>query len=173
MERLWAPWRTEYVTGLAEAREPEGGCFLCYGRDCESARDSLVLGRGEEAFIIMNRYPYNTGHLMVACNIHRGNIEEVPSSTAEQMWQMTVICKEVLMEKMNAHGCNIGINQGRCAGAGVTDHLHIHIVPRWEGDANFMPVIGQVKVMSQSLENLYDQLLPAFASKGITPEKES
>jgi ATP adenylyltransferase len=168
MERLWAPWRSAYVTGEEkEKRMP--GCFFCQARDTEDAAAALTLARGAGAFVIMNRYPYNTGHLMVACNDHRGEIEAIDPEAAGEMWRLLVACKEILAEAMEPQGFNIGINQGRCAGAGVVDHLHMHLVPRWAGDTNFMPVTGQTRVMSQSLDELYRALLPRFAERGMTP----
>ncbi len=169
MERLWAPWRSSYVAGLKDDAPGGDGCFLCAAAKADDPKGLLVLGRSENAFIIMNRYPYNTGHLMIACNVHRGVIEEVATETATEMWRLLVLSKGVLAEAMQPHGFNIGINQGRCSGAGVTDHLHMHIVPRWDGDTNFMPTLGGVKVMSQSLTDLYENLLPLFASRGCTP----
>lgn len=163
MQRLWAPWRHEYVTGLsAEAPAPEG-CFFCAARDGEDDRQHLVLHRGRKAFVMMNRFPYNTGHLMVVCNAHLGEMEALDSETAQEVWSLLVRSKQVLGRQMRADGFNVGINQGRCAGAGIVDHLHVHIVPRWEGDANFMPVVGETKVLSQSLASLFQQLRPAFA----------
>ncbi|MBN1257507.1 MAG: HIT domain-containing protein [Planctomycetes bacterium] len=165
MEWLWAPWRSQYVTGLASGGE--GGCFLCAARDTAQPKAALLLGRGQHTFVIMNRFPYNTGHLMVASNAHLGQLEEIDAETTAEIWQQVVVCKQVLQEVIHPHGFNIGINQGRCSGAGVADHLHIHIVPRWDGDTNFMPVLGGAKVMSQSLEDLYEQLQPAFAGRGV------
>ena len=135
MERhrnLWAPWRMQYIDALSDA---EGGCFLCRYRDAPADDErNLVLWRGRRTFAVLNRFPYTGGHLMV------GDVQRVLAKT------------------VRAQGFNIGINVGRCAGAGLPGHLHVHIVPRWEGDTNFMSVFGGARVIPQALETLYAQL---------------
>jgi ATP adenylyltransferase len=166
MNRLWAPWRSSYVTGLAD-QDKDGGCFFCAARDASEPRPHLLLGRGKGVIIMMNRYPYNPGHLMVAPDMHAGEMEAIPAEVGAELWRVSTLCKRILHDALNAKGCNIGINQGRIAGAGVTDHLHVHVVPRWGGDANFMAVAGDTRVMSQGLLDLYDQLLPAFEANDL------
>ena len=164
MKQLWAPWRLEYIQN-SEKRE---GCFLCDAwKEPGHDRENLVLARGKLASVIINRYPYNSSHLMVAPARHIGQIEEANPDEAAEIWGLITTCKLILHEILNTEGTNIGINQGLCAGAGVRDHLHVHVVPRWEGDTNFMPVIADVKVMPESLEACYDKLRPAFAQKGL------
>ncbi|MFH0912009.1 MAG: HIT domain-containing protein [Planctomycetota bacterium] len=160
-QRLWAPWRAAYVKGMTDAAEG-GACFLCRARDGRDDAAGLVLARGPEAFVVMNRYPYNPGHLMIASNAHVGGLEEISPAVSAAMWRWLVVAKAVLREAMRPHGFNIGINQGRPAGAGLLDHLHIHIVPRWSGDTNFLPVLDGARVISQALEDLYRDLRPRF-----------
>ncbi len=164
MRNLWAPWRLAYIKDGGE----EPGCFFCQAwADVGSEAGHLLLARGEAALVIMNRFPYNNGHLMIAPIRHAGRIEEMSEAEAAELWRLTVTCKQVIQDAMNPGGFNIGINQGHCGGAGVLDHLHIHIVPRWEGDTNFMPVLGETKVMPQYLEECYAQLRPGFEARGL------
>lgn len=164
MERLWAPWRLQYVTDTAPKKE---GCFLCNAWEEQNEDEAhLVLYRGKNAFIIMNRYPYNNGHIMIAPVRHFGDFTEPDESEILEMWQLTSFAKKVMCKTMSADGFNIGVNQGKCAGAGVLDHLHIHIVPRWNGDVNFMPVMADIKVMPQALNDCYKVLRAEF-DKGI------
>ncbi|MHC4871031.1 MAG: HIT family protein [Planctomycetota bacterium] len=160
MNNLWAPWRSDYVRNID--RPEEEGCFICNAVNSSDDKSSLVLYRAKSSLVIMNRYPYNPGHLMICSLEHKGEIENVDSQTAAEMWRVLVMAKEILKLQMNPQGFNIGINQGRCAGAGIVDHLHIHIVPRWNGDSNFMSATGNTRVISQALEELYDQLRPDF-----------
>lgn len=161
MDRLWAPWRLQYVTAKAP-QEP--GCFFCNAWKATGTEpEHLLLYRGKEALVIMNRFPYNCGHLMVAPVRHVGDFELATTSEGAEMWALTARCKTILATSMRPEGFNIGVNQGKCAGAGVLDHLHIHIVPRWNGDTNFMPVLTDSRVMPQALEETYRQLAPLFS----------
>ncbi|MHC4884122.1 MAG: HIT family protein [Planctomycetota bacterium] len=162
MKRLWAPWRIRYITDQVRDNEPEG-CFLCRAVEEGIGGDSLVIYQGDSALIVMNRYPYCSGHLMVAPAVHQGEIDEIAEEVAGEMWKLTCLAKRVLQEQLTPDGFNIGINQGRCGGAGVTDHLHWHVVPRWNGDHNFMPVLADTTVLPQALEELCEILVPAFA----------
>ena len=165
MQSIWAPWRLEYI--LAN-QSPSDGCFFCRAWQSQGQdNEHLLLARGQRAFVMMNRFPYNNAHLMVAPVEHVGGVEAVDSDGAAEIWSLVSTCKSVLEDVANIDGCNIGINQGKVAGAGVLDHLHVHVVPRWDGDTNFMPVIADVKVMPQALEDCYDQLRPAFAARGF------
>ncbi|MGC8613767.1 MAG: HIT family protein [Conexivisphaera sp.] len=154
MRRLWAPWRMEYIS----SGERGGECVLC-----EAARDPveerLVLHRGERAFIIMNRFPYNNGHLMVAPVRHVRLPGELSDEEALEIHRLISASMEALRRAMNPDGFNVGVNVGRHAGAGM-DHLHYHVVPRWAGDTNFMPVLADVKVIPQHLRTTYEQLRP-------------
>lgn len=165
MKHLWAPWRFQYVTDTAPKRE---GCFFCHAWEEEGREEEhLLLGRTEHAFVMMNRFPYTCGHLMVAPASHVGNIEDVSAEESAEMWGLLVRTKLLLSRVMKPDGFNVGINQGKCAGAGVLDHLHIHLVPRWEGDSNFMPVVTDHRVLPQSLEDGYRVLRAAFREQGL------
>src|SRR5579859_1254650 len=146
MEHLWAPWRMAYINQPNQAGDT--ACFLCdYIRDPAHDARNLVLARGERCFVVMNRYPYNNGHLMIAPYAHVPTIEELGP---EELTELMVLAQRSLAafrDAMHPDGYNMGINQGRVAGAGLTEHVHYHVVPRWNGDTNFMPVLGEVKVM--------------------------
>lgn len=145
-----------------ESGEMDGGCFLCDARDCADDEESLVLARGDKAFVIMNRYPYANGHLMAVPNRHTGDIERLEPEEIDEVMALVQRCVVALKEAVGAHGFNIGINIGREAGAGLIDHVHVHIVPRWAGDTNFMPVFGEVKVINEHLQTTYRKLKPYF-----------
>ncbi len=163
MKSIYAPWRMEYIRG-----KKLEGCIFC--RD--SIRDSeFVLHDGRHAFVIMNRYPYITGHLMVAPHRHVHNIEELTLEEHCEMFDLTARCVRVLKEALNPQGFNLGMNLGRAAGAGVEDHLHMHIVPRWVGDTNALSVFGEVRVISEDLMKTKETLMPHFRKyeEGIQP----
>lgn len=155
-EQLWAPWRLSYVA-TAKQDKPEG-CFFCRYRDEMTDADNLVVSRGPHSLAVLNRYPYNNGHLLVAPHRHTGGLEELNDDELlecmQQLQRMTAALKKLL----NADGFNIGLNLGRAAGAGLPGHLHWHLVPRWNGDTNFMPVLTGTNVIPQSLEELYKLL---------------
>lgn len=157
MRKLWAPWRIDYILGPKEE-----GCFFCKYLADNKDEEHLILYRGKKAFVIMNYYPYNNGHLMVVPNEHRGDITELDPDTLTEMMKMVQASVEIIRKEMKAEGFNIGINQGKVAGAGVDDHVHIHIVPRWTGDTNFMPVTGYTKVISEGLKETWKKLKKQF-----------
>ncbi len=157
MERLWSPWRLAYVTGTSDAQ----GCVFCDALASEKATP-LVLFRGDACFVILNLYPYNNGHLMVVPNRHVATLAECSPTELTEMMDLTRRAEIVLSEAYRPQGLNIGINIGRSAGAGVVDHVHIHAVPRWTGDTNFMSVIGQVRVLPEELEETARRLRPIF-----------
>ena len=159
-KRLWAPWRMVYLRG----ERKEDGCIFCnrIKAPAERDRENLVLFRGERAFVIMNRYPYTSGHLMVAPVEHIADIEALDDDTSLEIFNLIKRSVAVLKQAYSPHGFNIGANLGECAGAGIKDHIHFHIVPRWSGDTNFMPVLGEVRVVSQALEETYDELIKFF-----------
>ncbi|RKY47500.1 MAG: HIT family hydrolase [Candidatus Neomarinimicrobiota bacterium] len=157
MKKLWAPWRIDYILGPKEE-----GCFFCKYLADNKDEEHLILYRGKKAFVIMNYYPYNNGHLMVVPNEHRGDITELDPDTLTEMMKMVQASVEIIRKEMKAEGFNIGINQGKVAGAGVDDHVHIHIVPRWTGDTNFMPVTGYTKVISEGLKETWKKLKKQF-----------
>jgi ATP adenylyltransferase len=153
MEHLWAPWRIRYILG-----EKESGCFFCRkSQDADDAKNHILI-RNRTCLALFNTYPYNAGHLMVAPYKHTGEIDDLSEQELAEMMLLTRRCKQVLSRAIKPHGFNIGLNLGRPAGAGVLDHVHIHIVPRWEGDSNFMPVLADTHVLPQALDELYQVL---------------
>ncbi len=141
--------------------EKKEGCFFCNAwSETGAERDNLVLGRGKNAFIMLNRFPYSNAHLLIAPAEHAGSMEDVSDAIGAELWRLAVIAKKALAKAIAPQGFNVGVNQGRVAGAGVVDHLHIHIVPRWDGDVNFMPVFADIRVIPQALEETRDRLEP-------------
>lgn len=157
MERLWAPWRMEYIQG-----NKSGGCFLCDIVNSGDDRGQLVLQRGCLCILLMNRYPYNNGHLMVAPARHVDTLEAMKRDELVEMIGMTSSACAILRKAVHADGFNVGLNLGSAAGAGLKDHVHMHIVPRWDGDTNFMPVIADTKIIPQSLLDLWNELRALF-----------
>ncbi len=153
-EILWAPWRLEYIQ--EDMKKPD--CFLCDARETGVDRAKLVLVCEDEALAIMNRYPYNNGHLLIAPTRHVGDLSDLDLKEMLSLFDLTRQSVEWLRKAYSPHGFNIGINLGRVAGAGLPGHLHVHVVPRWDGDTNFMPVLGGVKVVSEGLLSSYDTL---------------
>jgi len=154
---LWAPWRVEYFEQTE--RSPN---FL---REAGQATDDaahLVLHRGKYAFVVMNRYPYATGHLMVAPYRVAGDLDELGEAEIVEIWRFAARSEKVLRETINAHGFNVGLNIGSASGAGLAEHLHLHVVPRWNGDHNFMAVLGETRIIPEGLEPLYQKLRTAF-----------
>lgn len=152
MKTLWAPWRIEYITG-----EKEKGCIFCDKPNEGKDEENLILFKGEHSFIIMNRYPYSNGHLMAVPYKHTSNMSELDDNERLELMNLTTKCVEIL-DIMKPDGFNIGMNLGTAGGAGIDDHLHFHIVPRWNGDTNFMPLIGDVKIMPEYLQDTYKTL---------------
>ena len=159
MRQLWAPWRLEFIKG-----DKPSGCFLCEAADADGSRDAelLVLARTDLALAILNRYPYNNGHLMVAPRAHVATLDELPSETANAVTALSQRALRVLRAALQPDGFNLGINAGKVAGAGVADHMHQHIVPRWDGDTNFMPVLAETKVLNEHLAASYQELRKSF-----------
>jgi ATP adenylyltransferase len=160
VEQLWAPWRLSYVTG--ESAPNDDGCVLCAKHEQEDARAALVLGRGRHSYVILNLYPYNNGHSMVVPYRHVANLEDLTPEESAESLQLVQLVIRAMRESMNPGGFNVGLNLGSAAGAGIAPHLHWHIVPRWDGDTNFMPVLADIKVMPQHLEHTYDILKSAL-----------
>ncbi len=161
MEVLWAPWRMEYILS-----KKEDGCIFCRCASSSDLRSHLVLYKSEHCFVVMNRYPYNNGHLMVAPYRHTGLLEALSPEEAQDIMSVLQRCIQILKEAFSPDGFNLGANLGKVAGAGVADHLHFHIVPRWEGDTNYMPVIGSTRVIPEHLERTYERLWPLFQRRG-------
>jgi ATP adenylyltransferase len=160
MERLWSPWRLAYVTGTSSTT----GCIFCdaAGPGADPARDALVLVRGQACYVILNLYPYNNGHLMVVPNRHIGSLAAGTPEELSELMRFTRDAEIALHEAYTPQGINIGINLGRPAGAGVLDHVHVHLVPRWNGDTNFMSVIGNTRVLPEDLGETARRLRPIF-----------
>lgn len=157
MKHIWAPWRIEYI--LAE--KPEG-CILCDKPGENKDVQNYILYRGDKNFIIMNSYPYNPGHLLVVPYRHTGNPEDLTEEERNEHFEIVTRCVRVLREVFNPGGFNIGANIGKVAGAGIDDHFHSHIVPRWQGDTNYMPVLADIRVMPQALAETYQKLKGKF-----------
>ena len=156
MDRLWSPWRLAYVTGGTST----ASCIFCEAGEA-GADAPLVLHRGTHAFVILNLFPYNNGHLMIVPRRHIATLAEATPDELQELIALTRQAEIVLTEAYAPHGLNVGLNLGKAAGAGVADHLHIHVVPRWNGDTNFMPVIADIKVMPEHLDTVYRQLKEA------------
>ncbi len=154
MNRLWAPWRMAYVAGTAAA----AGCVFCSALADPDDRRVLVLARGPRAFLILNAYPYASGHIMAVLNRHVASVAEADSVELADAMRLVGVATRALGEEYRAQGFNIGVNQGRVAGAGIEDHLHVHVVPRWAGDVNFMPLLGEVKILPEALETTWERL---------------
>ncbi|MBL0060194.1 MAG: HIT domain-containing protein [bacterium] len=161
MDRLWAPWRMSYILDTVKQEQPEG-CVFC--RMVEESVDAknLILIRGKHSFVVMNLFPYNSGHLMVIPKRHTGDFGSLSPAEHVEMAELVEISRKALAECFTPHGYNIGMNIGRAAGAGILDHLHYHVVPRWNGDSNFMSAVGETKVLSESLPESYARLKKAI-----------
>lgn len=154
LKQLWAPWRLDYVASNPPRERPE--CFLCDYRDHpERDAENFVVARGEHSLVVLNRYPYNNGHLLIAPLQHKGELAELTDDEQLDLWHQIRDFAGRLKELLHYHGLNVGLNLGAAAGAGLPGHLHWHLVPRWNGDTNFMPVLANVKVIPQSLQALH------------------
>lgn len=157
MKVLWAPWRMKYILG-----EKVEECIFCRLVGAEPSEDNLLLYRTSSAMVLMNRYPYNNGHIMVAPNEHTADINGLPAGQYLELMELFRSSLKVLSKALNPEGFNTGLNLGKSAGAGVEDHLHFHIVPRWQGDTNFMPVISGTRVIPEALTATYRTFAPIF-----------
>lgn len=156
IETLWAPWRIEYFE-----KQPRDMDFLIAAARASDDAEHLVITRRKTAFLMMNRYPYSVGHLMAVPYKKTAELSSLGENEIVDLWNLVIHAQSLLREAARAQGFNVGLNLGECAGAGVVDHLHIHIVPRWSGDTNFMPVIAGTKTISEGLGALYDKLIAA------------
>jgi ATP adenylyltransferase len=157
VKQLWAPWRLEYI----ESADEQEGCVFCRARD-GADEAGLIVHRGERVFVMLNKYPYASGHLMVAPNRHEGEFGELDVDEALEVHRLAALGLAALAETMRPQGFNLGWTLGRIAGAGVIDHVHLHVVPRWTGDTNFMPVLADVKVLPEALEQTRLKLAEAW-----------
>ncbi len=161
MDRIWAPWRGEYVRSIPEMT----GCFLCEAVRGADDRTSRVIARRKETFVILNRYPFANGHLMVAPYVHGGDVSGLSDGVLAEMMSTARDLCGILKEAMRAEGFNLGLNAGRVGGAGLPDHLHLHVVPRWPGDTNFMPLLADTRIISQSLDAVQELLSGKLADR--------
>ena len=166
MKRLWAPWRMNYIKNA----DATPGCIFCDKPGMSQSKDkaSYIFYRGQHAFVMMNIYPYANGHLLIAPYLHVPSLEDLPATVSHDMTDLTRHSLAVLRAVLAPDGFNVGMNLGRVAGAGVESHVHLHIVPRWSGDNNFMPVLAETRVMPEHLKATYDKLLPYFRRKPFT-----
>lgn len=157
MERLWAPWRLEFITG-----EKTDACIFCLFPAEDRDRERLILGRTAHAFVILNRFPYNNGHLMVVPRFHAASLDRLDEESFADLQRVLRLSIRVLSDFYRPDGFNVGMNLGHCAGAGIADHVHWHVVPRWVGDSNFMPVLADTRVVPEHLDRTWERLRPAF-----------
>ena len=160
LDRIWAPWRMQYISCIDG--EKEEGCIFCVKPSVSEDEKNFIVYRGEKCFVILNIFPYNNGHLMVVPYMHTATLSELDSETRLEMMNLASVVVEAMKNTMRPDGFNIGMNLGRTAGAGIDAHIHLHVVPRWNGDTNFMPVVGGTKVISEALEATYDKIKTAM-----------
>lgn len=164
MEVLWAPWRIDYILS-----EKGKGCIFCEKPRENKDRENLILHRGRNHFVIMNAFPYNNGHMMVVPYRHTSTLSDWSGDELQEFMELADLCISVLQRTMRPDGFNLGINMGEVAGAGIAEHIHLHIVPRWKGDTNFMPVLAETRVIPEHIRATYDKLLQNI--KLMMPEK--
>jgi ATP adenylyltransferase len=163
-EILWAPWRIPYIRGI----EKTSDCFLCHDyAHPEEDEANLVLWRTDKSIVVLNRFPYNNGHLLIAPARHIADLSQAAEGEMLELMKLVRESQRALSLAVCPHGFNVGLNFGRCAGAGLPAHMHVHVVPRWDGDTNFMSVCSDTKVVSQSLEELLSELKKASAKHGL------
>jgi ATP adenylyltransferase len=159
MDRLWSPWRYQYIS-KADASQ---SCIFCEKSSAQQDRENLILLRAEYNFVLLNLYPYTSGHLMIAPYAHVATLEDAEDLTLAEMMLLAKRSEIHLRNVYRAPGFNIGMNIGECAGAGITGHIHMHVLPRWTGDANFMSTVGETRVLPESLDTTYERLVQAFS----------
>jgi ATP adenylyltransferase len=159
MDHLWTPWRSTYIEGTN--REEPATCLFCRAVN-RPDEENFVLHRGEHAFVMLNLYPYSTGHLMVAPYIHVSRLNEADDEVTTEIMRLARRAELVLEEVYEPHGLNVGLNLGEAAGAGIAGHIHLHVLPRWKGDANFMTVVGHTRIMPEAIETTYRKVRAAF-----------
>ncbi len=157
MKYLWSPWRMEYIQNSKVE-----GCIFCMALDVEDGAENLIAHRGEHAYVILNRYPYTSGHVMVVPYVHRATLEDLDPQIRAEMMELATRCMIILRKIYKPPAFNLGANIGEAAGAGVKAHVHLHIVPRWAGDTNFMSTIGDIRVLPELLEDTYRRIRTAF-----------
>lgn len=159
MERLWSPWRSEYITATGTDMSAGRRCIFCEAeKNAANDEKNFVLYRGARNFVILNLYPYISGHMMIAPYAHLGEFDAAAKEETDEMMDLTKRCQTALREVYHPQGFNIGMNLGRAGGAGVADHIHMHIIPRWDGDTNFMTTLGETRVLPEDLPTTYHKL---------------
>lgn len=158
MNHLWTPWRSKYVS----TSRPSAQCVFCAAVAGDKDEEHFLLHRAKHNFVILNRFPYSSGHLMIAPNHHASRLNETPFETTDEMMRLARATEIILQEVYRPQGINLGMNLGEAAGAGIAGHIHLHVLPRWTGDANFMSVVGNTRVMPESLEDSYSKLKGPF-----------
>jgi len=164
MEKLWSPWRSKYIDSFKPGNSKDDDeCLFCRIQKEDKDKENFLIHRSEKSFIIMNLYPYNSGHLMIVPYKHAPSLKELDKDTYLDCMNMLNLGCEILHDSIFPHGFNIGANIGRVSGAGIDGHIHFHIVPRWDGDTNFMPVLNDVKVVSEAMEDTYQKLVKTLS----------
>lgn len=164
MDKLWSPWRSKYMDTFKPGNEKNDGCLFCSMAKAANDKENYIIHRGGKCFIVMNLYPYNSGHLMIVPYMHTSSMSEFDDETNLDVMKSLNLSREILQSALHPHGFNLGANFGRVSGAGIDDHIHFHIVPRWNGDTNFMPVFNDVKVISEAMDDTYNKLKKALAN---------
>jgi ATP adenylyltransferase len=168
MQSLHSPWRFQYVSGGSAPPEGPGGCVFCAAALAGVSPESLVVHSDPAAFVLLNRYPYNNGHLLVVPRPHVDSLTGLPPEAVTRCAELLVLCERVLRQAYGCHGLNMGLNLGEAAGAGIADHIHWHALPRWRGDTNFMTALAETRVVPEDLGSVHRRLQPLFASL-VTP----
>jgi ATP adenylyltransferase len=158
MKRLWAPWRMKFV----QSQDPVLDCVFCKVQAQKDDANNLLVFRGQSAFVILNRYPYTTGHLLVVANLHRPSLEDLDAPTRAEMIELATHGIRILRKVYRAHAFNMGANIGEAAGAGIADHVHLHVVPRWIGDTNFMSALAETRVLPEELDETFHRIQTAW-----------
>lgn len=161
MRHIWSPWRMKYI----QRQDPSPGCIFCRALEQEDGVDNLIVARGERTFLIMNRYPYTSGHVMVVPHAHQPSYELLDPETRAEIMEMITAITGVLRAVYHPEGINVGVNIGAAAGAGIADHVHFHVVPRWGGDTNFMSAVANTRVLPESLTDTYQRLVAGWKAR--------
>ena len=161
MHHLWSPWRRSYI----QTHNPDQRCVFCHALECADGVDNLIVHRGRYAYVILNRYPYTSGHLMVVPFEPQSNLEDLEAEARVEIIDLVSQCLHILKVNYHAQGFNVGANIGSAAGAGIPKHFHFHIVPRWDGDTNFMSAIGETRVVPEALEETYRRVREAWQAR--------
>ena len=161
MKRLWSPWRMKFI----QSQEANTTCVFCRVQAQTNDLENLIVFRGRRAFVILNRYPYTSGHLLVVANAHQPSIEDLDNETRSEMMELATICMRVIRKVYQPEAFNLGANIGEAAGAGIADHVHLHVVPRWGGDTNFMSALAETRVLPEELSETYHRIRAVWTNK--------